>query len=40
MKAKMTVKDQCIEFYAKSLPIFKENVLDKLRSVINNTDFS
>lgn len=37
---KIQAKDECITFYAKSLPIVTGNVVDKLRSLVQGTDFS
>lgn len=38
--AKMKAKDECIGFYHKSSDIFVNNVKDKLRSLVDNIDFS
>ena len=37
---KIRAKDECIEFYGKSIDIFIGNVRDKLRSLVDNIDFS
>lgn len=37
---KFQLKNECIAFYAKSLPLFEENVVDKLKNLVKNTDFS
>lgn len=37
---KILAKEECISFYAKSIPLFEGNVIDKLKSLVHNTDFS
>jgi hypothetical protein len=37
---KVNAKDECIQFYNKSVNIFIGNVKDKLRSLVDNIDFS
>lgn len=40
ISGKMKAKDECIGFYHKSSEIFVNNVKDKLRSLVDNIDFS
>ena len=37
---KIRAKDECIEFYGKGIGIFIGNVRNKLRSLVDNIDFS
>lgn len=37
---KTRVKNDCVSFYNKSLDIFQGNVRSKLRSLVDNLDFS
>ena len=37
---KIRAKEDCVSFYAKSIPLFEGNVIDKLKSLVHNTDFS
>lgn len=37
---KIKSKEECISFYTKSIPLFEGNVIDKLKSLVQNTDFS
>ena len=37
---KIKAKDECIEFYGKGIDIFIGNVRNKLRSLVDNIDFS
>jgi hypothetical protein len=36
----LSTKTSCVTFYNKGLGIFKENVRDKLRSLVDNLDYS
>lgn len=38
--SKIKAKDECIQFYHKSIDIYLGNVRDKLRSLVDNIDFS
>lgn len=40
MSSKIKAKDECIQFYHKSIDIYLGNVRDKLRSLVDNIDFS
>jgi len=40
LSAKIKAKDECIQFYHKSSDIFVSNVKDKIRSLVDNIDFS
>ena len=40
MNEKAAVKNDCVNFYNKSIDIFKGNVRDKLRSLVDNIDFA
>lgn len=37
---KTRVKNECASFYNKSLDIFQGNIKSKLRSLVDNLDFS
>jgi len=37
---KVRVKNECVQFYQKSVDIFQDNVRDKLRSLVFKIDFS
>jgi hypothetical protein len=37
---KFQIKDECVAFYSKSIPLFEGNVIDKLKSLAQNTNFS
>ena len=40
LEQKMAVKNECVTFYNKSIDIFLGNVRDKLKSLVDNLDFS
>lgn len=40
MEEKVKIKNECVEFYNKSIGIFQDNVKDKLKSLVDKIDFS
>lgn len=40
LEEKIKTKNECVDFYHKSIGIFQGNVRDKLKSLVENIDFS
>ena len=40
LEEKIAVKNECVTFYNKSIDLFLGNVRDKLKSLVDNLDFS
>ena len=40
LNEKKKIQNECVTFYNKSIDIFTGNVQDKLRSLVDNIDFS
>jgi hypothetical protein len=40
LSEKRKAAEECLDFYSKSLTLFEENVCDKLKNLVNNTEYS
>lgn len=39
MSQKVQFKDDCVKFYIKSIPIFENNVISKLKNLVEGAKF-